>query len=120
MNPLNIEIRENQSVFAPGETLEGRASWFTEKTPKKAVIRLFWHTQGKGTEDLEVVEEIAFDSPKQQDSRSFSLTLPHKPYSFSGSLVSLVWGLELVVKGHKKAFGKEIIISPFEREIRIQ
>lgn len=120
MSPLNIEIQDNQGVFEPGEIIQGRVSWHGEKQPKKAQLRLFWHTQGKGTEDLEVVQEISFDSPKQQDNRAFTMTLPMTPYSFSGKLISLIWGLELVVRGHKGAFSKEFVISPFGHEIIIQ
>jgi hypothetical protein len=32
------------------------------------------------------------------DERTFSLTLPREPFSFSGKLISLVWALELIVE----------------------
>ena len=117
MASLLLNLADNRESFAPGEILEGEATWQLDKTPEKISLRLFWYTRGKGTEDIEVVSETVFDRPPAHETKPFKFTLPQSPYSFSGRLVSLIWALELVVKDKDTAFSKEIVISPFGYEI---
>ncbi|MBI9077455.1 MAG: hypothetical protein JEZ02_18760 [Desulfatibacillum sp.] len=117
MDQLDIQLEEDRTIFKPGESLTGRASWYLEKEPKAARVRLFWYTMGKGTEDSQVADVVIFDKPMQQDNRSFRFTLPIAPYSFSGTLISLKWGVELDIKGNKEVCTKEFALTPFEKEI---
>jgi len=129
MNRLAIELKteteENRKdsepdytpYFKPGETIQGQVVWVLEKNPKQVFLRLFWYTKGKGTEDIEVIDEITFDSPLQQEHRPFEISLPQSPYSFSGQLVSLIWALELVTDSPDEAIQKEIVLSPYGHEI---
>ena len=119
MAVVNIQFDETGSIFKPGESLNGQASWYLEKEPNAARIRLFWYTVGKGTEDSQVEEEVVFDHPRQQDNRFFSFRLPIAPYSFSGTLISLKWGVELDIKGHDEVCTREFVLSPFEKEITL-
>jgi hypothetical protein len=91
------EIQLDETVLTPGATLSGRAAWTVDKPPRKIEIRLFWQTRGKGSEDIEVVDEIEVDGDRGDRQCAFSFTLPVQPYSFSGSLISLEWGVEVVV-----------------------
>ena len=45
------------------------------------------------------------------------LQLPESPYSFSGSLISLLWSLELIVDGGRCSTQVELVIAPERREI---
>ncbi len=117
MEPLSIDLRGNQNFFAPGEMLEGKATWQLDQAPAKVFLRLFWFTRGKGTEDIEVISETVFDHPLAAESRPFKMPLPQRPYSFSGRLVSLIWALELVTSDNDTAITREIVISPFGDEI---
>ena len=113
---LDVQL-EGGTIFRPGETIAGHASWHLDKKPKAARVRLFWYTMGKGTEDSQVEDQQVFDNPMQQDNRSFSFRLPIAPYSFSGTLITLRWGVELDVKGVKDLCTREFVLSPFEKEI---
>ena len=117
MEPLSIDLRDNQKSFAPGEMLEGKATWQLDQAPAKVFLRLFWFTRGKGTEDIKVISETVFDHPLAAESRPFKMPLPQRPYSFSGRLVSLIWALELVTSDNDTAITREIVISPFGDEI---
>ena len=117
MEPLSIEITGDKKSFRPKEMLSGQVSWALDKRPAKIFLRLFWYTKGKGTEDVGVVHEIAFDYPKPKEKRSFQIQLPESPYSFSGKLVALIWALELVVNHPEVVVRKEIIIAPLGCEI---
>ena len=119
MPVLKIEINDSETAFRPGERLAGRASWRLEKTPRAARARLFWRTMGKGTEDVQIEDDAVFESPMENDSRSFYFQLPPAPYSFSGRLISLIWGVELDIKGVKESCSAEFVLSPFETEISL-
>jgi hypothetical protein len=122
---IDLDEREHEG-FLPGETVSGRAAWsldVDEGEPASAELRLFWYTNGKGTEDVGVVETLTFDRPQRSEQRPFRLALPLEPYSFSGTLISLIWALELVVSTGPRAGEdgeaecREIVMSPTRREI---
>lgn len=117
MSPLTIDIEQRQTAFLPGQTLSGTARWNLSKPPKKAAIRLLWFTQGRGTEDAGVVEATDFDLPQLTDERQFEFCLPAGPYSFSGTLISLTWALELEVG--RECERMEIVVSPTGEEITL-
>ncbi|SHJ15323.1 hypothetical protein SAMN02745216_04440 [Desulfatibacillum alkenivorans DSM 16219] len=116
MTMMNVQL-DGGTIFKPGETITGQVSWYLDKRPKAARVRLFWYTMGKGTEDSQVEDQLVFDKPMQQDNRSFKFKLPVAPYSFSGTLITLRWGVELDIKGVKEVCAKEFVLSPFEKEI---
>lgn len=98
MADLRIETVDNRTRFAPGETIEGVAGWeVTKDKVKRATLRLFWRTEGKGTQDTGLGEEVAFDTPGVTDARTFRVTAPDGPWSYDGSLVAIVWALDLCV-----------------------
>jgi len=119
MKQLNIELADAKTKFRPGETLEGVAFWELADAPRSIEVRLHWRTQGKGTVDLEVVTSVAFNGVGARDRRPFRITLPIGPYSVSGTLVSIVWGVELVSEPKGEAENVEITISPSGEEVRL-
>ena len=114
---LGIGTYNDKTTFFPGEELGGKAMWITEKTPDTIELRLFWYTEGKGTQDVTVVDTQVIESPDSRGETEFTFILPADPYSFSGSLVSLAWALEIVVLPGKDAARCEISISPTGEEI---
>jgi hypothetical protein len=97
--------------------VRGIASWSLAGDAGAIEIRLFWHTRGKGTTSVQVVQTQRIDTPKMRDQRAFEFTLPEGPYSFSGSLISLIWGIEAVVEGQADATRVEFVVSPTGREV---
>ncbi|MEX0777554.1 MAG: hypothetical protein WD042_17755 [Phycisphaeraceae bacterium] len=119
MNELHLETYENRTAFAPGEALDGIASWQVEKPPRSAEVRLIWFTQGKGDRDVQTIDSVRFDQPKEIDSQIFHFTLPDEPYSFSGKLISLIWAVELVIQPGELAQRLELVVGPGGREVDI-
>ena len=117
MSELEIKTRDDRTVFLPGEKLAGQVMWRLESPPGTAELRLFWRTEGKGTKDVNIVDKITFDNPRQQGVRDFQFQLPDGPYSFSGRLISLVWALELVLGTTWGTERLEIIVSPTMSEV---
>ena len=114
---LKIEIQGGKTNFLPGEKISGMAMWQVEKPPQEIEVRLFWYTSGKGTQDIGLVDTVRFTNPTQSNARAFKLELPVAPYSFSGSIISLIWALELVVEPSGETERMEVTVSPSGKEI---
>ena len=118
MSNLHLELADGKTRYRPGETIEGVAFWELAELPKVLELRLYWRTQGKGMVDHQIVTTVAFDGAQPTDRRPFRFELPGEPYSVSGILVSIVWGLELVANGGSA--GVEILLSPTGDEVRLE
>lgn len=115
---IQVETRDGVTSFRPGDEVAGRTWWQLGKQPDEAVARLFWFTQGKGTQDVVMVQEEIFPAPGEQDQRKFSFRLPEGPFSFSGRLISLVWAVE-VLAGEESG-RVEFTVSPTGDELRLK
>jgi hypothetical protein len=54
---IRIAVAGGRTAFAPGETIAGTVAWRRNAQPAKVVVRLFWFTRGRGTPDMQVVEQ---------------------------------------------------------------
>lgn len=114
---LGVFIAENRTRFLPGETLRVSALWALPEKPESVEVRLFWYTQGKGTQDVGVVKTERIDAPDAAGERAVTFQLPQQPWSFSGKLVSLLWAVELVVEPGGRVARGEFTLSPDGAEI---
>ena len=119
MSTLNLQLADAKTKYRPGERLEGVAFWELSEKPRSLEVRLYWRTQGKGTVDLEIVRNVKFTQMGPQDRRPFRLELPAAPYSVSGKLVSIVWGVEAVSEPAGDSAAVEIVLSPTGEEVRL-
>ena len=116
---IRLGLRENQTAFRPGEAIAGAVLWEFDAAPKGAEVRLVWFTRGKGTEDGGIATSVAFDAPPAADTREFSFDAPNGPYSFSGTLIAVLWAVEFVAKPGSEFERIEIVIAPEAREIAL-
>lgn len=116
---MTIEIEGSRDRFQPGDTIEGNARWQLEPEPNGLELRLFWFTQGKGNQDVEVIRKISINNAGASGRRNFALVLPEGPYSFRGKLISLVWAIELVSDEPEEATRIEFVVSPTGQEVMI-
>ncbi len=119
MSRMHLELADSKTKYRPGEALEGVAFWELDNAPRTLEVRLFWRTQGKGTVDVEVIQSLPFNGVGARDRRPFRFVLPPGPYSVSGSLVSVVWGVEIVTEPSGDAASVEITLSPTGEEVRL-
>jgi hypothetical protein len=120
MSRLQIELADGKTKYRPGEAVEGVAFWELDAPPTSIEIRLFWRTQGKGTVDVQVVQSQPQPGAGKADRRAFRFVLPAGPYSVSGVLVSIVWGVEIVAEPSSDSASEELTVSPTGEEIRLQ
>ncbi len=114
---IRLGLRENKNTFEPGEEIAGAVLW-DFPTPKKLIeVRLVWSTRGKGTEDVAVVATQPADAAKRADTTTFSFIAPPAPHSFNGTLIALIWAVELVVEPGDEFERIEITIAPGGKEI---
>jgi hypothetical protein len=117
MSSIQVETRDGVTSFRPGDEVEGTVRWRLDQPPQTIELRLFWYTEGKGDQDVGVVETIPLADPGVEDRRPFRFRLPLGPYSFSGKLISLLWAVEAVAEPGDTAGRLEITVSPTGREI---
>jgi len=120
MSRLQIELADGKTKYRPGEAVEGVAFWELDASATSMEIRLFWRTQGKGTVDVEVVQAQPLAVAGLADRRAFRFVLPAGPYSVSGVLVSIVWGVKIVAEPMSESANAEITVSPTGEEVRLQ
>lgn len=117
MSELRIETADGRTSFAPGEALEATAEWQLDNQADAVELRLAWSTRGDGERDMSIVERVRFESPERVGTRRWTVQLPNGPYSFSGSRISLVWALELVVEPAGNTQALDITVAPHGKEI---
>ncbi len=108
---LRIELADHRDVFRPGETVRGTFSWSLSDRPAELEVRLFWYTQGKGTQDMTIVNTRHIDAPRMAGRETFAFELPQGPYTMHGKLISILWALELVAGGATDAARTPLILS---------
>ena len=117
VNELTVELENGKLAFRPGDEVRGRASWTLDADPQSVEVRLFWRTEGKGTQDVGIADSTAFDGPGLKDRREFRLKIPSGPYSFAGKLVAIVWSVEVVAEPGSLAGRQDIVVSPTGKPI---
>ena len=119
MIELTLDVTEKPLELVPGQTLSGRIGWRLDEVPKRAALRLFWYTEGRGTQDVEIIEEMNIVSSGLTHEERFSFTLPERPYSFSGRLITLKWALELVLNKGEHVKRVDLMVSPWVEQVKL-
>lgn len=119
MSRLSILTAERKLAFRPGEVCEGEVSWQLDQPPELVELRLFWYSEAKSEQDVEVVASQAFEATPQGEGR-FRFEIPAGPLSFVGPLVTLSWALELVAEPGEETERLPILVSIIGHEIRLE
>lgn len=117
---MSLHIHLEDTHFEPGSEVRGRLEWQNAgREHEKLLISLLWHTEGKGTEDIEIVDQIEVDHPPARGSHEISFVLPAFPWSFSGTLVSLIWAVEVSLEPRGTVERVDLTSAPEGREITL-
>jgi len=119
MSWITVEIRDGATSFRPGDDVEGTVRWRFDAPPKSLEVRLFWFTEGKGNQDVGIVETLPLAAPAAEEHRAFRFRLPAGPFSFSGKLISLLWAIEAVAEPGAEVGRVDLVVSPTGEEIHL-
>ena len=115
---MSLHIHLDRESLEPGSEVSGRVEWQTTgERPQSLLISLLWHTEGKGTEDIEIVEQVEVEQPAAVGDRAFAFRVPDFPWSFSGTLVSLIWAIEAGLEPKGEVERVDFIAAPDGREV---
>ena len=120
--PFDIQTDYNNAEYTPGDILAGTLAWDLPAGTECIALRLFWFTSGRGSQDIESVDELTWPIPatRLQGQEKFSFTLPTEPYSFSGKIISLTWALEAVALPDETSVQREFTLTPNGQEIVLE
>lgn len=118
MPRFTLELNQDQAAFRPGEMIEGVVGWELDDSPKWVEVRLFWHTQGKGTVDVVIAESQRFENPSPVDAQVFSFTAPDGPFSYQGTLIEVMWSIEVVAHRVKETAVIDLTLSATGESVR--
>src|SRR6266498_2764623 len=95
------EVDDGERRYAPGSTIQGRARLTSDGTVecRRVMVRLEWHTEGRGDRDQRCADEVELASgilPERLD-QSFTLTVPQLPWSYDGNYIDIIWQVRVVV-----------------------
>jgi hypothetical protein len=119
MGWIQVETRDGVTAFRPGDEIEATVRWQLDAPPRSLEARLFWYTEGKGDQDVGIVESLPLEGPVAEGHRGIRFRLPAGPFSFSGKLISLLWAIEAVAEPGGAVGRLELVVSPTGQEIRL-
>lgn len=119
MSWIQVETRDGATSFRPGDDVEGTVRWRFDAPPRSLDVRLFWYTEGKGDQDVGIVEALPLAAPAAEEHRAFRFRLPAGPFSFSGKLISLLWAIEAVAEPGDEVGRVDLVVSPTGEEIHL-
>jgi hypothetical protein len=101
-----VEVNLERAAVRVGEKLEGHLIWYSlgqDVMPKMATVSLRWYTEGRGTRNHGNGAKCILESEQLISSQDvpveFSLEIPEAgPITYDGSLIRVMWELEVVIK----------------------
>lgn len=114
-----LQLNQDPTTLVPGQIIDGVVGWESKDPPSRPILRLFWYTEGRGTQDVSVVEELALPDDRSSCRGHFQFTIPDAPYSFRGPLITLKWALELVLNRGRNVERVELIVSPWVEQVTL-
>lgn len=119
MSELEIRLADERTGLEPGDEVGGVVTWQRAEAPQSLELRLFWWTSGRGSRDLEIVARQMITDLDLYGERPFRFRLPTAPCSFSGELITLAWGLELIVEPDGDSARRDLVVGPGGHELDI-
>lgn len=116
MNTLKLQI--DKEHYSPGEEILATVSWHLGDTNDKSIeVHLFWFTEGRGDEDMTIVESVNVPIHAKTGSKILKFIAPKHPYSFLGNHIMLNWSIEALAPESKYFASESFYITPFKQKI---
>lgn len=98
---VSIALDDPRAQHVPESTFAATVRWSGGEENTTGVVRLVWWTEGKGDRDFEIVAEHELDAVGGEGEAALEFTYPALPYSYSGKVVSIRWGIEAAFRPGK-------------------
>ncbi len=123
---IEINIRNGEEKFGalrfrPEEAIEGTVTILPDSAVncKHLYVRLEWHTEGRGTQFRQKIEELDLYQGDLQGlvprTFDFSFRLPDEPWSYDGYYVSVVWAIAVQIDvpwGRDVKYEEQFLLLP--------
>lgn len=110
MKPMSaLKVVLSDTHFSPSGNVSGTVFWDCKKTPERAHIRAFYHTEGSGEVDVVVTATHEMLLSSHSGQSDFRLSLPSEPISYRGTIFSILWKIEFAIFP-----SKETVVVGFE------
>ena len=110
---INIFLDSKDYIYHPGDCLTGFYTILDVITDQIVSVELtvFWHTEGKGDEDLTIIDYQLLSRRKEDwinpnTPIKIETTLPLSPLSYEGTLIKIRWVVRVCMTLDS---GKEIV-----------
>ncbi|MDA3960688.1 MAG: hypothetical protein PF961_07845 [Planctomycetota bacterium] len=115
----SITINLDNDALTPGARVQAQVSWTLQERADRVAVKLIWYTEGKGTEDLGLIDSEIIEDAGTSGNTVVSLQCPDFPYSFSGTLISLHYAVEAVTEPPQAVQQAPLVIAPNATEIAL-
>lgn len=118
---LSFDLENKSASYLPGQEIIGTVQWTDEQSKTTHLeARLIWYTVGKGTRDVGLIATERIESHGRTNGQAtFRFNAPHRPYSFSASLLTLTWAVEVIEFPTRQSQTKKLTISPSGDELQL-
>ena len=116
MNDIKLKIEKEH--YAPKENIQVSLHWDLMDVAENIIeVHLFWYTEGRGDEDMEIIETQEIKLNAKSGSKDLIFVAPLQPYSFSGKYIALTWAIEAVMQKSKISALEIFYLTPFHEKI---
>ena len=118
---ISVQLENSKTNYIPGEAIRGKVAWSElDSGASHLEVRLIWYSVGKGTRDIGLIASRSIEcSGLPTGDEPFEFVAPHRPFSFSASLLTLTWAVELIQFPSKHSVSTKLVISPTGQEIQL-
>lgn len=116
---LELDFEQGRTSFEPGESVGVTVRWLLEEPQDRLDVRLIWYTSGRGDRDLSLLHNEQIEVAERRGERTLRFALPGGPYSFSGTLISIIWAVE-VIAASGESLSKPFTLAPGGKEIVVK
>ena len=115
-----IELMGSRNQYQPGEKIYGTVHWNLPYPSEEIDLSLLWYTIKHGTlaqlrfhdGGSTIVDSLLIPGNVQIASQDFEFTIPAGPYSYSGKLFSIIWGVLAIAKVNRARSSLHLTVHP--------
>src|SRR5262245_10729919 len=117
---ITIVLKGSTNQYRPEQKIYGTVHWNLPQSSEQIELSLLWYTIRPGPlEHLRLVgggstmvDSLLIQSPLQIASQDFEFSIPIGPYTYTGKLFSIIWGVLAVSKPDNTKSSIHLTVHP--------